>query len=79
MPTIAEIISIGDELLYGQTLDTNAHWISGQLDLIGIKVKRRITIGDVEDEILTALSKSIAFCLAVNLSTFEWILIFSTI
>ena len=58
MPTIAEIISIGDELLYGQTLDTNAHWISGQLDLIGIKVKRRITIGDVEDEILTAFAEA---------------------
>ncbi len=58
MPTIAEIISIGDELLYGQTLDTNAHWISGQLDLIGIKVKRRITIGDVEEEILSAFEEA---------------------
>ncbi|HCX23131.1 MAG: competence/damage-inducible protein A [Flammeovirgaceae bacterium] len=58
MPTYAEIISIGDELLYGQTLDTNAHWISAQLDLIGIKVKRRVTIGDVEDEILNALKEA---------------------
>ena len=58
MPTYAEIISIGDELLYGQTLDTNAHWISAQLDLIGIKVKRRVTIGDVKEEILSAFKEA---------------------
>lgn len=49
----AELISIGDELLYGQTLDTNAHWISQQLDLLGIKILRRHTIGDIEEEILS--------------------------
>ncbi|WP_421877162.1 competence/damage-inducible protein A [Marinoscillum sp.] len=58
MPTTAEIISIGDELLYGQTLDTNSHWISSQLDLIGIKVRRRTTIGDVEEEILSTLREA---------------------
>ncbi len=54
----AEIISIGDEILYGQTLDTNSHWISGELDKIGIRVKRKITIGDKENEILEALADS---------------------
>lgn len=58
MPTYAEIISIGDEILYGQTLDTNSHWMSGQLDAIGIKVKRKVTIGDTREEILSALSES---------------------
>ncbi|REE02079.1 competence/damage-inducible protein A [Marinoscillum furvescens] len=58
MPTYADIISIGDELLYGQTLDTNAHWISGRMDEIGIKVKRRITVADDESEILKAFQES---------------------
>lgn len=58
MPKLAEIISIGDEILYGQTLDTNSHWISARLDEIGIKVRRKITIGDTREEILSALSES---------------------
>lgn len=55
---VAEIVSIGDELLYGQTLDTNAHWISGELSLVNIRVGRRTTIGDREEEILTALAEA---------------------
>jgi len=58
MPIQAEIISIGDEILYGQTLDTNSHWISSRLDEIGVKVRRKITIGDTREEILTALQES---------------------
>ncbi|MFY0608332.1 MAG: competence/damage-inducible protein A [Cyclobacteriaceae bacterium] len=58
MAVQAEIISIGDEILYGQTLDTNSHWISGKLDEIGIKVRRKITIGDTREEILTCLKES---------------------
>jgi nicotinamide-nucleotide amidase len=54
----AEILAIGDELLFGQTLDTNSHWISGELDKVGIKVIRRTTIGDVEEEILTAFAEA---------------------
>ncbi|MCK5702015.1 MAG: damage-inducible protein CinA, partial [Cyclobacteriaceae bacterium] len=40
---LAELITIGDEILYGQTLDTNAHWMSGELDKIGVRVIRRTT------------------------------------
>jgi nicotinamide-nucleotide amidase len=54
----AEILAIGDELLYGQTLDTNSHWISGELDKIGIKVVRRTTIGDIEEEIISAFAEA---------------------
>ncbi len=50
----AEIISIGDELLYGQVVDTNSHWISRQLDQIGVKVVRKTTIGDNALDILSA-------------------------
>ena len=50
----AHIITIGDEILYGQILDTNAQWMSQRLDEIGIKVTQRLTIGDVKSEILEA-------------------------
>ncbi len=56
--TFAEIITIGDEILYGQTLDTNSHWMSSELDQIGIRVIRRTTIPDMENEILTAFKEA---------------------
>ncbi|MEM9894854.1 MAG: competence/damage-inducible protein A, partial [Bacteroidota bacterium] len=52
----AEIISIGDEILYGQTLDTNSHWISQELDALGIIVDRKVTIGDQRATILEAFA-----------------------
>lgn len=58
MPTNAEIITIGDEILYGQTLDTNSHWMSGALDEINIKVHQKTTIGDTEEHILTSLKEA---------------------
>lgn len=50
----AEIIAIGDELLYGQIMDTNSHWISKELDQIGVRVVRKTTVGDNEPDILHA-------------------------
>ncbi len=55
---LVEVLAIGDELLYGQTMDTNSHWISQELDKVGFKVIRRTTIGDREDEILRAFSEA---------------------
>lgn len=52
----AEILSIGDELLIGQTINTNAGWMGEQLGLIGIRPKRVLTIGDDRQEILEALA-----------------------
>jgi nicotinamide-nucleotide amidase len=54
----AEIIAIGDELLYGQIVDTNSHWISQELDLIGVKVVRKTTVGDNRDDILAAFAEA---------------------
>jgi nicotinamide-nucleotide amidase len=51
----AEVISIGDELLIGQTINTNAGWMGDKLGLIGIRPKLVRTIGDDRDEILEAL------------------------
>ena len=58
MHITAHIITIGDEILYGQILDTNAQWMSQQLDAIGVKVTQRLTIGDVKEEILNTLTYS---------------------
>lgn len=52
----AELISIGDELLIGQTVNTNAGWMGERLGLIGIRPRLVRTIGDDRDEILNALS-----------------------
>jgi len=53
---LAEIITIGDEILYGQTMDTNAHWITERLTEIGIKVFRKTTVGDQEDAMTQAFN-----------------------
>ncbi|MBK8145312.1 MAG: CinA family nicotinamide mononucleotide deamidase-related protein [Bacteroidetes bacterium] len=55
--TFCSIITIGDELLIGQTIDTNSAWIAQQLNPIGIPVKRRIAVGDNKQEILDALER----------------------
>ena len=53
----AEIISIGDEILIGQTQNTNAGWIGSELGLRGIKVGRVTTIGDQSEAILAAVEE----------------------
>ncbi|HRH39915.1 MAG TPA: molybdopterin-binding protein, partial [Flavobacteriales bacterium] len=52
----AEIISIGDELLIGQTMNTNAGWMGEQLATIGIRVTLVRTIGDDGATILATLA-----------------------
>ena len=52
---LAEIITIGDEILIGQIVDTNSAWMAQQLNLIGIKVKQVSSISDDADHIVEAL------------------------
>lgn len=54
----AEIITIGDELLIGQTIDTNSAWIGEELSLAGFDVCRRVSVHDRRADILNALSDS---------------------
>lgn len=51
---LAELISIGDELLIGQTINTNAAWLGQELSLMGIRVKWVSTISDGETDIVNA-------------------------
>jgi nicotinamide-nucleotide amidase len=53
----ASIITIGDELLIGQTIDTNSAWIGTQLNKIGVWVKRRVAVGDNREDIWKALDE----------------------
>jgi nicotinamide-nucleotide amidase len=52
----ATILSIGDELLIGQTINTNAGWMGEQLSLIGIRPTKVLVIGDDKQVILDALA-----------------------
>jgi nicotinamide-nucleotide amidase len=53
----AEIISIGDELLIGQVINTNQALLAEKLNSIGIAVHRMTTVGDEEDKILEAFAR----------------------
>jgi nicotinamide-nucleotide amidase len=53
----ASIITIGDELLIGQVIDTNSAWIAQELNKSGIMVKNRVAVGDVRDDIWQALDE----------------------
>jgi nicotinamide-nucleotide amidase len=53
-----EIINIGDELLIGQVINTNASWMSEQLNLAGYPVQRVTVIADDPSQILKALKEA---------------------
>jgi nicotinamide-nucleotide amidase len=55
---LAEIITIGDEILIGQIVDTNSAWIAQQLNQIGVKVKQISSVSDNKEHILKALSEA---------------------
>lgn len=54
MPEIS-IITIGDELLIGQVIDTNSAWMAQELNKEGFKISRRIAIADEKASILSTL------------------------
>ncbi|NNV54265.1 CinA family nicotinamide mononucleotide deamidase-related protein [Limnovirga soli] len=53
----ASIITIGDELLIGQVIDTNSAWMAQELNKIGVWVQHRIAVGDVWEDIWQALDE----------------------
>ncbi|MDH3243276.1 MAG: competence/damage-inducible protein A [Saprospiraceae bacterium] len=54
----ATLLTVGDELLIGQVIDSNAAWIAGQLYLLGIGVARKISVGDNLPDIIEAVEMS---------------------
>ena len=55
---LAEIITIGDEILIGQVVDTNSAWLAEQLNLIGMKVKQITSVSDNEEHILQSMDEA---------------------
>src|SRR6266849_10902535 len=55
----AEIISIGNELLIGHTLDTNSHWIAKQLTKLGWTLERVTQLRDSLDSIKSGVRESL--------------------
>ncbi|MCC8171372.1 MAG: competence/damage-inducible protein A [Parabacteroides sp.] len=53
-----EIITIGDELLIGQVVDTNSAWMGQALGDEGFHVTRKVTVGDVEADMLSAFGEA---------------------
>jgi nicotinamide-nucleotide amidase len=59
MTSDMEIICVGNELLIGKTLNTNAQWIAKQATAVGIAVKRVTVVADDVNEIATAIRESL--------------------
>jgi nicotinamide-nucleotide amidase len=55
----AEILNIGDEILIGQIVNTNAVWIAQELNKRGVPVKRMTTVGDTKTDMLNAIDQAI--------------------
>ena len=58
--TNISIVTIGDELLIGQVIDTNSAWMAQELNKAGFWIKRRVAVGDGRDDILNALREESA-------------------
>jgi len=52
---VAALVAVGNELLYGETVDTNAAWLGRSLAAMGIGVRRKFTVGDEASEIQAAV------------------------
>jgi nicotinamide-nucleotide amidase len=55
---LAEIITIGDEILIGQIVDTNSAWMATELNKIGLRVKQISSVSDNREHILKALAEA---------------------
>ena len=53
------IITIGDEILIGQILDTNSRYISQALNTLGVVVAERTSIGDNREQIIQTLDRAL--------------------
>jgi nicotinamide-nucleotide amidase len=55
----AHLLTIGDELLIGQTTNTNAAWLGDRLSRLGVKVERAVTVGDDPDQMREELDRAV--------------------
>lgn len=57
---ITQILTIGDEILIGQIVDTNSAWMAQQLNLAGFQVSGKTSVGDTEEAILEGIDHAAA-------------------
>lgn len=60
MAELIEIICVGNELLIGKTLNTNAHWLAKRATTLGLRVHRVTTVEDDVDEIAMSIKAALA-------------------
>src|SRR4051812_43311750 len=58
----AVVLSVGDELILGQTVDTNSAWLSQQLAAVGCEVLAHATVPDAHSSIAEAIRHYAARC-----------------
>src|SRR5690606_2583889 len=58
-PVLAEIITIGDEIMYGKIVDTNSAWLGTELGRLGVRVKQISSIADETEAIIEALNEAL--------------------
>ena len=51
----AYIVTVGDEILIGQITDTNSAWMAQQLNLQGIRIVGKTSVGDIHEEIIESI------------------------
>ena len=59
MRPVVEIICVGNELLIGKTLNTNAQWLAKRITSLGLSIRRITTVGDEVEEISSAIQETI--------------------
>ena len=65
----AAIIPVGREILTGKTLDTNSHWLAGELTALGISVRRICVVDDVLEEIAGEISHTLSLGVDLVITT----------
>jgi len=56
----AHLLTIGDEILIGQIIDTNSAWMSRQLNLIGVSVNGKSSVGDTQSDIIAGIEHALS-------------------
>jgi len=63
------IIAVGREILTGKTLDTNSHWLAGELTALGISIRRICAVDDILEEIAGEISYTLSLGVDLVITT----------
>lgn len=60
--TSTALLTVGDEILLGEILDTNSQWLAGELSAAGLEITHRLSVGDDPQAIIRALNWLLEQC-----------------